>query len=57
MAGGKIQRAADLLDQYDGDPDGMELIAGDVRKEFVHMAEKLDYFNNGVLGPGKCEDD
>ncbi|MGD8866262.1 MAG: hypothetical protein PVI01_01505 [Gemmatimonadales bacterium] len=51
----EIQRAAELLDQYDGNPDGMDLIAGDVRKEFIQIAETLDYFNNGRLGPGKCD--
>ena len=51
----EIQRAAELLDQYDGNPDGMDLIAGDVRKEFIQIAETLDDFNSGRLGPGKCD--
>lgn len=53
---GEIQRAADLLDQYDGNPDSMDMITGDVRKEFTDLAETLDYFNNGMIGPGKCDD-
>ena len=51
----EIQRAADLLDQYDGNPDGMDSIEGGVRKEFIQLAETLDYFNNGRIGPGKCD--
>lgn len=51
----EIQRAVELLDQYDGDPDGMDLIEGDVRKEFIQIAETLDDFNNGKIGPGKCD--
>jgi len=51
----EIQRAAELLDQYDGNPDGMDLIEGDVRKEFIHIAETLDRFNNGKIGPGSCD--
>ncbi len=51
----EIQRAAELLDQYDGNPDGMDLVEGDVRKEFIQIAETLDYFNNGRIGPDKCD--
>ncbi len=51
-----IQRAAELLDEYDGNPEAMGMIEGDVRREFIHIAETLDDFNNGRLGPGKCDD-
>lgn len=51
----EIQRAAELLDQYDGDPNGMGMIEGDVRKEFISIAETLDKFNNGKIGPGSCD--
>jgi hypothetical protein len=51
----EIQRAAELLDEYDGDPNGMEMIGGDVRKEFIRIAETLDDFNNGKIGPGSCD--
>lgn len=52
-----IERAADLLEQYDGDPSSRAMVTGDVRKEFLQIAERLDKFNNGQSGPGKCDED
>jgi hypothetical protein len=45
-----------LLDEYDDDPEAMDMIEGDVRREFIDIAETLDDFNNGRLGPGSCDD-
>jgi hypothetical protein len=52
-----VQRAAELLDEYDGDPLSRTMVTGDVRKEFLEIAERLDMFNNGQFGPGKCDED
>ena len=52
-----IQRAAELLDGYDGDPNARTMVTGDVRKEFLQIAERLDKFNNGQSGPGTCTED
>jgi hypothetical protein len=53
----EVQRAADLLDEYDGDPTSRTMVTGDVRKEFLQLAERLDEFNNGLLSPGTCDED
>ncbi|MDH3497920.1 MAG: hypothetical protein OER21_14255, partial [Gemmatimonadota bacterium] len=53
----ELQRAADLLDAYDGTPNAMSMITGDLRAEFIQLAELLDGFNNGLVGPGKCPED
>jgi len=50
----ELQRAADLLDQYDADP---SMVTGEVRKEFLQLAGTLDDFNSGKIGPGSCSDD
>jgi hypothetical protein len=45
-----------LLDTYDGNPKTMDEIETDgVRADFIYLAEKLDDFNNGIIGPGHCE--
>jgi hypothetical protein len=52
-----VQRAAELLDEYDGSPTARTMVTGDVRKQFLQIAERLDKFNNGQFGPGKCDED
>jgi len=50
----ELQRAADLLEEYGTDP---SMVTGDVRNEFLQLAEMLDDFNSGRLGPGSCSDE
>ena len=53
---GDVQRAMDLLDEYDGDPSVYDLDDKDLQKEFNALQERLDEFNNGYVGPGSCEE-
>ena len=52
-----IQRAIELLDEYDGDPSDPAAVSGGVRAEFLQIADRLDAFNNGMTGPGSCDED
>jgi hypothetical protein len=40
-------------------PDFIGALSGgdDLRKQFVGMAKVLDKYNNGILGPGHCDDE
>ena len=49
-----LAEAEALLDEYDGNPQPMSEIRGSVRRAFVSLAEVLDDYNNGVIGPGAC---
>jgi hypothetical protein len=51
-----IQQAMDWLDQYDGDPDVFDLDDKDLKHDFNQLQERLDAFNNGMVGPPKCEE-
>ena len=51
-----LDTAALLLDTYDGDPATMDNIKGRVRNIFVSLAETLDDYNNGLTGPGHCDE-
>lgn len=53
----ELQRAIELLDQYDGNPDAMSAVAEAVRQEFLDIAERLDDFNNGRVGPPACSEE
>ena len=48
-------RAGELLAKYDGKPYKMNQITGAIREEFIRLAETLDMFNNGEIGPGHCK--
>ncbi|MFQ5924878.1 MAG: hypothetical protein ACE5IE_02645, partial [Dehalococcoidia bacterium] len=52
----ELAHAAFLLDQYDGSPDPMSDITGSVREDFIATAAVLDDYNNGIIGPGHCDD-
>jgi hypothetical protein len=47
-----------LLDEYDGDPQGMDGLKGkkakEVRQDFIDTYYILDQYNNGFIGPGHC---
>lgn len=53
----EFSEAADLLALYT--PDQIAAMKGNnpVRKMFVELGEMLDKFNNGIIGPGHCNDD
>jgi hypothetical protein len=53
----ELTQAAALLDQYDGSPQPMSAITRPVRAQFVALAGTLDAYNNGLLGPGHCDND
>jgi hypothetical protein len=44
-----------LLEMYDGNPKSAADITKDVKKQFTAVAEKLDAYNNGLIGPGHCD--
>ena len=48
--------AAILLGEYDGDPFPMSAIRGGVRHHFLALAQILDDYNNGLIGPGSCSE-
>jgi hypothetical protein len=50
----EMTAAASLLDEYDGSPKAMSQIKGQVLKDFVQIAQVLDDYNNGRIGPGHC---
>lgn len=52
----QLAHAAQLLDQYDGDPKSMSQIKGAVRADFIATASILDQYNNGYIGPGHCSE-
>ncbi len=52
----QLAHAAVLLNQYDGNPLGMDKIKGAVRTDFINTAAVLDQYNNGYIGPGHCSE-
>ncbi len=52
----EIQQAIEWLDQYDGDPDDFDLDDKKLQHDFNKLQERLDEFNNGMVGPPKCDD-
>jgi len=48
-----LDAAESLLRQYD---EAMSQIKGQVRREFVSVAQELDDYNNGLIGPGSCSE-
>jgi hypothetical protein len=55
-----ISDAEALLDQYDGNPDVINLKgknADPVRAEFLELAGILGDYNEGIIGPGHCDED
>jgi hypothetical protein len=50
-----------LLDGYDGNPMSMDDLKGKtaklVRAQFIAIAELLDDYNNGIVGPGHCTEE
>jgi len=53
----EIQQAMEWLDQYDGDPEAFDLDDKKLQHDFNKLQERLDRFNNGMVGPPKCDDD
>jgi hypothetical protein len=53
----EIQQAIEWLDRYDGDPDEFDLDDKKLQHDFNKLQERLDEFNNGMVGPPKCDDD
>jgi hypothetical protein len=53
----EIQQAMEWLDQYDGDPEPFDLDDKKLQHDFNKLQERLDRFNNGMVGPPKCDDD
>lgn len=53
---GVMTEAATLLGEYDGTPYPMAQIRGAVRNHFVSLAETLDGYNIGLIGPGQCDE-
>jgi hypothetical protein len=55
-----MEHAEVLLDEYDGDPQSMEVLkqkdAMETRRDFIETAQVLNDYNNGGTGPGKCTD-
>lgn len=51
----ELTAAQALLDQYDGNPKSASDITKDMKKQFTALAEKLDAYNNGLIGPGHCD--
>ncbi|RNC67963.1 MAG: hypothetical protein ED859_12165 [Desulfuromonadales bacterium] len=49
-----LERAKYLLDTYDTK---MDTITGSVKTEFNQLADMLDKYNNGYVGPGHCSDE
>ena len=47
-----------LLDRFDGNPDSMRELTGRrgrrARARAINLAELLDDYNNGIIGPGHC---
>lgn len=52
----ELTHAAQLLNQYDGNPNSMSQIKGAVRNDFIATAQTLDQYNNGYIGPGHCSE-
>ncbi|MCI0398418.1 MAG: hypothetical protein L0332_06115 [Chloroflexi bacterium] len=52
----ELAHAADLLNEYDGNPKAMSQIKGAVRQDFIQTAYVLDQYNNGAIGPGHCSE-
>ncbi|MBE0591876.1 MAG: hypothetical protein IH616_05690 [Gemmatimonadales bacterium] len=50
-----VQRAMELLDEYDGNPSAYGVDDKDLQKEFNMLQGRLDEFNNGLIEPGSCE--
>jgi hypothetical protein len=51
-----VQRAMELLDEYDGNPHAYDVDDKELQHEFNALQERLDEFNNGYFGPGSCEE-
>lgn len=54
---GDIEQAMAWLDRYDGDPDTFDPDDKSLQHDFNQLQERLDAFNNGMVGPPKCDDD
>jgi len=52
-----VQMAMDLLEEYDGNPSVYDPDDKDLQHQFIELQERLDEFNNGLVGPAKCEVD
>jgi hypothetical protein len=52
-----LDNATALFGMYT--PDEIGALSGDdaLRKQFVRLAETLDDYNNGLIGPGHCDDE
>jgi hypothetical protein len=48
--------ATDLFEMYT--PDYIKSLKGNnpIRQEFLMLSEILDDYNNGIIGPGKCQE-
>jgi hypothetical protein len=53
----EIRQAMTWLDQYDGDPEEFDLDDKQLQHDFNKLQERLDRFNNGLVGPARCDDD
>ena len=52
-----LNNATDLFGLYTPEQVGALRGNDDLRKRFVAMAETLDDYNNGIFGPGHCDDE
>ena len=52
----EIDDATDLFEMYT--PDYIKSLKGNnpIRQEFLMLSEILDDYNNGIIGPGKCQE-
>lgn len=49
--------AIELLRNYDGNPYPMTAIKKEIRQDFLNTATILANYNEGLIGPGHCDDD
>jgi hypothetical protein len=54
---GTLSCAENLLSQYAAQWDDPDSIPDDVNDEMGAMASRLDDYNNGLIGPGHCDED
>lgn len=52
----EVQLAMDLLNEYDGNPLVYDEDDKDLQHQFNELQGRLDEFNNGLVGPSKCEE-
>ena len=48
--------AVQLLGMYDGDPYPRSMVVDAVRQDFISTAEVLGMYNEGLIGPGHCDE-